>query len=159
MLTSIQSSTLLSETFPDFDAVPTPQAQSHRICVTDLTTASEVSITVLPLFAGDLTTFTVANDRLKKLTHPNIQAYLGFWKDAQAPYLTDAQIIKTAHHPIARQPHLMQFRHLIAALDHTEGAEAGNLQANPFGIATAAPMHSVSTRKHSPRRPLAARAT
>ena len=120
MLTSIESGTLLAETFTVIDAVPTPEAQHPRFRATHSSTASEVLITVVPLLAGDLTTLAAISDRLKKLSHPDIQAHLGFWKDAHAGYLVDAPIIKMASDPIAKPPTAAQLRRLVAALGYAE---------------------------------------
>ena len=120
MLTSIESGTLLAETFTVIDAVPTPEAQHPRFRATHSSTASEVLITVVPLLAGDLTTLAAISDRLKKLSHPDIQAHLGFWEDAHAAYLVDAPIIKMASDPIAKPPTAAQLRRLVAALGYAE---------------------------------------
>ena len=120
MLTSIESGTLLDETFTVIDAVPTPEAQHPRFRATHSSTASEVLITVVPLLAGDLTTLAAISDRLKKLSHPDIQAHLGFWTDARAAYLVDAPIIKMASDPIAKPPTAAQLRRLVAALGYAE---------------------------------------
>jgi len=120
MLTSIESGTLLAETFTVIDAVPTPEAQHPRFRATHSSTASEVLITVVPLLAGDLTTLAAISDRLKKLSHPDIQAHLGFWTDARAAYLVDAPIIKMASDPIAKPPTAAQLRRLVAALGYAE---------------------------------------
>ena len=120
MLTSIESGTLLAETFTVIDAVPTPEAQHPRFRATQSSTASEVLITVVPLLAGDLTTLAAISDRLKKLSHPDIQAHLGFWTDARAAYLVDAPIIKMASDPIAKPPTAAQLRRLVAALGYAE---------------------------------------
>ena len=118
MLTSIESGTLLAETFTVIDAVPTPEAQHPRFRAMHSSTASEVLITVVPLLAGDLTTLAAISDRLKKLSHPDIQAHLGFWTDARAAYLVDAPIIKMASDPIAKPPTAAQLRRLVAALGY-----------------------------------------
>ena len=120
MLTSIESGTLLAKTFTVIDAVPTPEAQHPRFRATHSSTASEVLITVVPLLAGDLTTLAAISDRLKKLSHPDIQAHLGFWTDARAAYLVDAPIIKMASDPIAKPPTAAQLRRLVAALGYAE---------------------------------------
>ena len=120
MLTSIESGTLLAETFTVIDAVPTPEAQHPRFRATHSSTASEVLITVVPLLAGDLTTLAAISDRLKKLSHPDIQAHLGFWEDAHAAYLVDAPIIKMASDPIVKPPTAAQLRRLVAALGYAE---------------------------------------
>ena len=120
MLTSIESGTLLAETFTVIDAVPTPEAQHPRFRATHSSTASEVLITVVPLLAGDLTTLAAISDRLKKLSHPDIQAHLGFWEDAHAAYLVDAPIIKMTSDPIAKPPTAAQLRRLVAALGYAE---------------------------------------
>ena len=120
MLTSIESGTLLAETFTVIDAVPTPEAQHPRFRATHSSTASEVLITVVPRLAGDLTTLAAISDRLKKLSHPDIQAHLGFWTDARAAYLVDAPIIKMASDPIAKPPTAAQLRRLVAALGYAE---------------------------------------
>ena len=120
MLTSIESGTLLAETFTVIDAVPTPEAQHPRFRATHSSTASEVLITVVPLLAGDLTTLAAISDRLKKLSHPDIQAHLGFWTDARAAYLVDAPIIKMTSDPIAKPPTAAQLRRLVAALGYAE---------------------------------------
>lgn len=120
MLTSIESGTLLAETFTVIDAVPTPEAQHPRFRATHSSTAREVLITVVPLLAGDLTTLAAISDRLKKLSHPDIQAHLGFWEDAHAAYLVDAPIIKMASDPIAKPPTAAQLRRLVAALGYAE---------------------------------------
>ena len=120
MLTSIESGTLLAETFTVIDAVPTPEAQHPRFRATHSSTAREVLITVVPLLAGDLTTLAAISDRLKKLSHPDIQAHLGFWEDAHAAYLVDAPIIKMASDPIVKPPTAAQLRRLVAALGYAE---------------------------------------
>ena len=120
MLTSIESGTLLAETFTVIDAVPTPEAQHPRFRATHSSTAREVLITVVPLLAGDLTTLAAISDRLKKLSHPDIQAHLGFWEDAHAAYLVDAPIIKMTSDPIAKPPTAAQLRRLVAALGYAE---------------------------------------
>ena len=120
MLTSIESGTLLAETFTVIDAVPTPEAQHPRFRATHSSTASEVLITVVPRLAGDLTTLAAISDRLKKLSHPDIQAHLGFWTDARAAFLVDAPIIKMASDPIAKPPTAAQLRRLVAALGYAE---------------------------------------
>ena len=120
MLTSIESGTLLAETFTVIDAVPTPEAQHPRFRATHSSTASEVLITVVPLLAGDLTTLAAISDRLKKLSHPDIQAHLGFWTDARAAYLVDAPIIKMTSDPTAKPPTAAQPRRLVAALGYAE---------------------------------------
>ena len=120
MLTSIQPGTLLAETFTVIETVPTPATQHPRFRATDLSADSEVLITVVPRLAGDLTTLLAISDRLKKLRHPDIQAHLGFWKDAHAAYLVDAPLIKMASDPIAKPPTAAQLRRLVAALDYAE---------------------------------------
>jgi tetratricopeptide (TPR) repeat protein len=120
MLTSIQPGTLLAETFSVIDVVPTPSVQHPRFRAMDLTTTSEVFVTAVPLLAGNLATLAAISDRLKKLSHPDIQAHLGFWTDAHAAYLVDAPLIKMASDPIAKPPTAAQLRRLVAALDYAE---------------------------------------
>ena len=120
MLTSIQPGTLLAETFSVIDVVPTPSVQHPRFRAMDLTTTSEVFVTAVPLLAGNLATLAAISDRLKKLSHPDIQAHLGFWTDAHAAYLVDAPLMKMASDPIAKPPTAAQLRRLVAALDYAE---------------------------------------
>lgn len=120
MLTSIRPGTLLAETFTVIEAVLTPSAQHPRLRATDLTTATEVLITVVPLAAGDTATLAGVSDRLKKLSHPDIQAHLGVWEDLHAAYLVDAPRLAGARDSIAKPLKAEQIRRLIAALDYAE---------------------------------------
>ena len=120
MLTPIQSGTLLAEIFSVIDVVPTPSVQHSRFRAMDLTTTSEVLITVVPLSAGNLTTLAAISDRLKKLSHPNIQAHLGLWTDARAAYLVDTPLVAVANDVVAKPLNAAQIRRLVAALDYAE---------------------------------------
>lgn len=120
MMIPIQSGALLADTFTVLDAVPTPEGQHPRFRATDLTTANEVLVTVVPLTSGDTATLLAISNRLKKLSHPDIQPHLGLWQDADAAYLVDACLPEIAFKPLAKPLNPGQLRRLIAALNYAE---------------------------------------
>ena len=135
-MTTIQPGTLLADRFRVIAAVPTPPAQHPRFRATNLSTANDVMITVVPRSAGDLASLAAISDRLKKLSHPDIQAHIGFWEDAHAGYLVDAPPVTPASDPLSKPLKAAQLRRLVAALGY---AEALGFHQSGFDLAWLTP--------------------